>query len=108
MSTYKIYLVAAMLFWIAPFCISQSDVGRVELSDMNSSGNRYLDICGEVLNTPHLTPVGVACMSYISGLSDGIAMFAAKGSIQEMYCSPDGVTIGQVFRILVKYAKDHP
>jgi Rap1a immunity proteins len=77
--------------------------------DMNSSGNRFLAICGDARDTtPPLTEVGVMCMLYVVGLTNGIAMFADKGSVYEMYCSPGGVTNGQAIQMLVKYAKDHP
>jgi hypothetical protein len=104
----KICFVVFALLWAAPFCISQTDAGHLEKPDMNSSGNRFLAICGNAMDTLHLTPVGTTCLTYVIGLSDGIGMFAAKGSVKEMYCPPEGVTHGQVFRILVKYAKDHP
>jgi hypothetical protein len=76
--------------------------------DMDSSGNRFLTICDGEVDTPHLSDVGVMCLFYVVGLTDGIAMFADKGSVDQMYCSPEGVTHGQAARMLVKYAKDHP
>jgi hypothetical protein len=76
--------------------------------DMDANGNRFLAICGDVPDMVHLTDMGFACVTYVGGLADGIAMFADKGSVQEMYCSPSGVTHGQTVRLLVKYIKDHP
>ena len=76
--------------------------------DMNSSGNRFLAICGDQLDAPHLSDVGTMCLLYVVGLTNGIGMFADKGSVYQMYCSPEGVSNGQAARMLVKYTKDHP
>jgi hypothetical protein len=66
--------------------------------DIDSSGNRFLAICGNEFDTSHLSDVGVMCLLYVVGLNNGIAMFADKGSITQMYCTPEGVTHGQSVR----------
>jgi hypothetical protein len=94
---------------VALMCLAAlSSFGELQKADMDASGNRFFAICGDVPGMAHLTDMGFACVTYVGGLTDGIAMFADKGSIQEMYCAPSGVTHGQAVRLLVKYIKDHP
>jgi hypothetical protein len=83
-------LLTAALLCIAAtpsFCESKK-------TDMSTSGNQFLETCGDALETSHLSAMDVACMTYVDGLVGGISMFADKGSIQEMYCSPSEVTVG--------------
>jgi hypothetical protein len=89
-------------------CAAVPSFGELQEVDMDDSGNRFLAICGDVPDMAQLTEMGFACVTYVAGLTDGIAMFAGKGSIHEMYCAPSGVTHGQSVRLLVKYIKDHP
>jgi Ssp1 endopeptidase immunity protein Rap1a len=94
---------------VALMCLAAlPSFGELQKADMDASGNRFLAICGDVPDMVHLTEMGFACVTYVGGLTDGIAMFADKGSVQEMYCSPSGATHGQAVRLLVKYIKDHP
>lgn len=56
----------------------------------------------------------VACVGYISGLTDGataehaFAHSETHKSVPEPYCLPAKVEYGQLIRIVLKYINDHP
>jgi hypothetical protein len=86
------------------------------------SGNAFLQVCAgsfdradsptsqtdtEVIN-------GVACMSFLRGLDEGVnfgiqfADMSTKQQSPSPWCTPDNVTAVQGGRILVKYIRAHP
>jgi hypothetical protein len=89
-----------------------------------NDGNRLLENCGALVRhadsgfTDSTNTFGSSwCLGYLSGFAEGfdsMAMVSAKTfadyqTMRSTYiCFPDGSTIGQYARVLVKFLKDHP
>jgi len=86
------------------------------------SGNAFLQVCAssfdkaDALAAQTNTEIvnGVACMSFLRGLDEGVSFgvqFADVSSKQQSpspWCTPDNATTVQGGRILVKYIRAHP
>jgi hypothetical protein len=53
---------------------------------------------------------GLQCLVYISGFTDGYgaALIPFHHNKQAAFCPPDGVNLGQMAKIVVKFGTDHP
>jgi Rap1a immunity proteins len=47
------------------------------------------------------------CIGYLEGLSDGSLMWQEFGSSAD-FCPPDGVTLGQIRKVVLRYLEQHP
>jgi hypothetical protein len=72
---------------------------------LEASGNEFLESCDIPDNEKTMA---AACLAYSMGVGEGIAIFADRGADKQLYCSPEGATVGQQFHVLVKFIKDHP
>jgi hypothetical protein len=74
------------------------------------SGNFWLKTC-----TSTVEKVMEHCLGFVYGLSEGLMVFEGTyikvGDSYEKvssYCMPDGLNLGQLKDILVKFLRDHP
>jgi hypothetical protein len=86
------------------------------------SGNEFLQVCANTFDkadapmsqTDTEIVNGVACMSFLRGLDEGVnfgIQFADANSKQQSplpWCTPDKATSVQAGRVLVKYTRSHP
>lgn len=77
----------------------------------DKSANYWLPICeerGQQAN-PHIE--GAMCRAFVEGVLEGYSLaYRAQetfGDILE-FCAPDSVTLGQVVRIFINHANQHP
>jgi hypothetical protein len=61
------------------------------------SGNQLYERCVADMNTV----ANSYCIGYVAGIADVL-------SASKITCASDGVTVGQVTDIVVKYLRDHP
>jgi hypothetical protein len=78
-----------------------------------TDGNSLLTSCGttEESSKDVEQEVGhISCMSYIEGVSDGFLVGETIGKTPKylQVCIPDGVTRGQMGRVVVAFLKNHP
>jgi hypothetical protein len=66
------------------------------------SGNAFLRYC-EGVDEP--TALGM-CRGYVMGISDGLLM--VHSSFSNAICPPEHQTAEQLYRIVVKYMREHP
>jgi hypothetical protein len=88
------------------FMFPHADAQQPETPDP-AYGNGLLELCNSTTNYYHK----VACLSFISGVVDGLALAAPrKGcpSASAYFCMPAKVTRGQTHDVVVKYLKEHP
>jgi len=83
LSRRSIYVICCALFLLTSSSRADEDV---------HSGNYWLRQCREN-----------GCAAYILAMSDFNAMLPSK-----YFCAPDGVTVGQMQDVVVKYLTDHP
>ncbi len=77
---------------------------------VDESGNAFLSLCEDSADSAskqsHLQQG--ECFGYVDGVDDGIRIAYDIMSQPKPYCLPDGVTHGQMMRVLIKFIKDHP
>ena len=95
---------------------------RADVESTKQDGNKLLNYCSQAVKD---TEPGTAeehfkiawCLGYIYGFKDGfdgLALVSAKDDtdftkLRHSYiCFPEGSTIDQAIRVLVKFLKDHP
>jgi len=66
-------------------------------------GNGLLEAC-----TSKQPLQGAMCIGYIRGVIDGENMMGTALNKRPLVCLADGVTLGQVEEVVVKYLKDNP
>jgi Rap1a immunity proteins len=66
-------------------------------------GNGLLEAC-----TSRQPLQGAMCIGYIRGVIDGENMMGTALNKRPLVCLPQGVTLGQVEDVIVKYLKDNP
>ena len=88
-------------------------------------GNDLLDACRDAdkgpdeMKTQDQLRRSMMCLGYITGVTDGIKVATQVnervngkplnlGEWGGMFCIPDGVKVGQMLRVVVKYLRDHP
>jgi hypothetical protein len=81
-----------------------------ENSDFTASGNDFLRVC-EKDDSPTVTK-GV-CLGYVNGVLDGVDLAVGIGAAAHHVqpkglCLPSESTMGQKYRVVVKYMNDHP
>jgi Rap1a immunity proteins len=69
--------------------------------DLAGSGNGFLRYC----EGPEGSSYGM-CRGYVLGVVDGIQ--TVSSSFSDRICDPGHVTADQLYRIAVKYMRDHP
>ena len=72
-------------------------------SDILQTGNGLLDTCRSDDNLLRFT-----CLAFVKGVVEGSAAALEIGQHRQLFCAPDGVTIGQDRDILVKWLVEHP
>jgi hypothetical protein len=65
------------------------------------SGNDFLRICD---STQPVAYIDGACMGYVQGVVEGADILVK----QPLFCPGPDVTLGQRYRIIVKFLKEHP
>jgi len=80
---------------------------------VSESGNAFLTQCELVLDRSSMKekgdPVDAGeCFGYVVGVNHGVRMAYDIVGQPQPYCLPDGVTHGQMMRVLIKFIKDHP
>lgn len=69
------------------------------------TGNDLLAECSEELHSSRLS----SCLGYLQGLDHSHNTFLWWKQLKEpQYCIPDGVTVGQLRDIVLKYLKERP
>lgn len=63
------------------------------------NGNQLLAMC---------ETNGVECARYTEAVSDTLDAMEGMGGMKEYYCSTNGVTVGQIRDIVLKYLREHP
>jgi hypothetical protein len=101
---------AWMLALLLCVCVIPLAETQEHTSDPSDSGNAFLSLCG---NMPDLSPKQSLfqqgqCLGYVVGIDDGWRIAYDMQSQSQPYCAPDGVTNGQLMRVLIKFIKDHP
>ena len=84
-------------------------------TDLARDGNQFLEDCtqairsmdGETL-TGHQVNLNLHCVAYIEGFTDAQLWYVLVMNGPPLYCSPEGVKVGQATRIVVKWMKEHP
>jgi hypothetical protein len=91
--------------------LSVSADAQTESYDFSKSGNEFLRLCDKKDDTSFLHG---ACVGYVMGVQDAFedafALGAAvhKEPMKPAVCPDSEVTVGQKFRVAVKYMNDHP
>ncbi|MGD1080463.1 MAG: Rap1a/Tai family immunity protein [Candidatus Sulfotelmatobacter sp.] len=102
------YLLLACLLPLALVASANSE----EDYNFTSSGNDFLRLCD--VNEEHATTMTGACRGYVAGVIDGFdgAFILGQTSRHEppkgLFCTPAESTLGQKYRVVVKFMKDHP
>lgn len=69
-------------------------------------------VTGSELLTSCTEPSGsvrrAMCSGYMAGVAGGYTLRGAWENIPEDICMPDGVTIGQLVRVVTKHLEEHP
>ncbi len=79
-------------------------------TDFTKSGNDFLLVCEPAMNTTddRLQVDRLSCIEWVNGVWAGIQT-ASKYTAQKPFIAvPSTVVTGQVYRIAVKFMKDHP
>jgi hypothetical protein len=80
--------------------------------NFTTSGNDFLRLCE--IKEEHATVMDGACMGYVAGVIDGFdgAFILGQTSRHEppkgVFCMPAESTLGQKYRVAVKFMKDYP
>ncbi len=59
-------------------------------------------------SSPDTSALKTICISYVRGLSDGLALADVMAASGTRYCPPEGSTVLQDILIVQKYLGDHP
>jgi Rap1a immunity proteins len=76
------------------------------------NGNQLLSDCKEIIkiaeNDPDYRPMPAGrCHGYIISASDVHNAYAEWGHMKPTFCKPDGITSGQLVRIVMKWMEAH-
>lgn len=104
----KSLITVTLLAIVAVTVSGQSRLGMV-------FGGAANDLVTQCKNITVLDPGGVGdiaelgmCIGYLSGVIDGATSASKDDPRIFSVCVPEGVSRGQVARIIIKYAADHP
>jgi hypothetical protein len=97
-------------------CITASPFAETQEQkpSVDESGNAFLSQCELVIDRYSMkdkegSPVDAGeCYGYVTGFNHGVGMAYDIVGQPQPYCLPDGVTHGQMMRVLIKFIKDHP
>lgn len=92
----------ALLLWmfVLPVARSQDNVG-----DFQTSGSAFLSRCG---GSDESASMRGTCLGYVIGVDQGFTLSRDIANLDPVYCTPQGVSFGQIAAIFIKYIKDHP
>ena len=89
-----IALIVLMTLWTYP---------RAAMSISGMTGNELLEYCeNESVYSQSL------CNGFIDGAGDGFLSYALYIGRQLPFCYPEGATVRQMRRVIVKYLEEHP
>ena len=77
------------------------------------SGNKMLEFCRAGLTsnsdlTAEDAVYGPTCFGFAAGINDSQSVFVAFGAVHAFWCMPEGVSLSQLARVIVKYMEEHP
>jgi Rap1a immunity proteins len=77
---------------------------------VDKSGKAFLSLCEDAADSTSKQSHSQEgeCFGYVHGVDDGIGIAYDIIGQPKSYCFPDGVTHGQMMRVLIKFIKDHP
>lgn len=95
---------AAMKLWITTALIALITVSAYpRAAKASMTGSALLSFCeAEEVSARHV------CLGYIEGASDSYQAGVSSLAGQLLWCYPEGSTVGQMERVVVKFLKEHP
>ena len=74
------------------------------------SGNALLEICEAYLNggTSANIAKGNACHGYVASIADAHGLFVGWEMMEQVWCFPEKMKVGQLVRIATKYLQENP
>ena len=97
-SRVKIWMaIAVMMFAAIGHAGTAEDGGRF------LNGSKLLGWC----ESDSLHDQG-ACSGYVAGLSDITSTYEGSGLLDPLYCHPEGVTVGQLKKVVIKGLNERP
>lgn len=87
--------------------------GAVSAADPKYDGNELLGQCQQFIKAAdsevnfNRVDAGV-CGGFVQGVNSTVFFLSGDLENDAKFCTPDGVTNGQLVRIVVKYLKDNP
>ena len=86
-----------------------------EQPDISRSGSEFSEVCSDIDSQPNGDPVRIhnhgTCLGWVEGFGDGFSVHDELLGVPErdrMACTPHGVTIVQIIRVIKKYVADNP
>jgi|SRR5882672_6784813 len=103
-----------LLAWLLPVVLLASSSPPGEGLNFSETGNDFLRVCDIKESNPTVTD-GV-CIGYVNGVLEGFNMAMRLGQVARhatittgsFFCLPSESTMGQKYRVVVKYMNDHP
>jgi hypothetical protein len=101
-----------LLASLLPVALLASASPQQEGFDFTASGNDFLRVCK--INEGNATVTNGACLGYVNGVLDGVDLAAGLGAVarketpKKALCLPSESTMGQKYRVVLKFINDHP
>jgi hypothetical protein len=103
-----------LLVCLLPVVLLASSSPPEESFNFNETGNDFLRVCDT--KESNRTVMDGVCLGYVNGVLEGFNMAMRLGQAARhetittgsLFCLPSESTMGQKYRVVVKYMNDHP